>query len=197
MGKIVHLNEVKELIGKTPAFRARDIEIIVKDRGYPLLLLHNLAKRGDIHRVTKGWYSRLEDPIVSVYAFKPAYLGLQEALGIHGLWEQETNVTLVTPRLVRRGVRQIMGCRVLVRSIAKERFFGFEYVRYDGLVVPVSDVDKTLIDLVYFGETPDKEVIAEIRKRSLTERVELYLRKYPLHVRRRVNALLRQGRTGA
>jgi predicted transcriptional regulator of viral defense system len=184
------LNEVRAFVAETPAFRARDIELIVGDKAYALLLLHNLVRRGEIHRVTKGWYSRLDDPVVSVFAFKPSYLGLHEALSLHGLWEQETNVVLITPRPLRRGARSVMGNTVLVRRIERNRFFGFEYLNYDGFVVPVSDVEKTLIDMVYFRENPDEDVLAEVRKRSDLGKLNSYLAAYPSRFGRRVRKVL-------
>jgi predicted transcriptional regulator of viral defense system len=196
LGKIVHLGKVREFIGQTPAFRARDVELIVGDRGYALLMLHNLVKKGEIHRVTRGWYSRLDDPVVSVFAFKPAYLGLEEALSLHGLWDQETNVVLVTPRVVRTGVRKVMGSTVLVRKIERSRFFGYEYVKYDGLVVPVSDVEKTLIDLVYYGVPPDEGVMAEIKKRVDLRKLNGYLEAFPRGFGRRARALVRESKDG-
>ena len=129
MGKIVHLDEVRRFVEGTPAFRTKDIEQLVGSRPYARLLTHNLAKKGVVHRLTRGWYSRMDDPVVSVFAFRPAYLGLQEALSIHGLWEQETNVVLVTPRAVRSGERSVMGSRVTVRRIKRRHFFGFDFLR--------------------------------------------------------------------
>jgi len=190
MGRVVHMGRVKSFIAETPAFRARDVELIVGDRAYALLLLHNLARRGEIHRVTRGWYSRLDDPIVSVFAFKPSYLALQEALSLHGLWEQETNPVLLTPRPLRTGARGVMGSTVILRRIEGRRFFGFDYMSYDGLAVPVSDVEKTLIDLAYFGETPDEDVLAEIRKRCDLEKLRKYLGAYPRPFGRKVLALI-------
>lgn len=192
MGRVIHMEKVKSFVEGTPAFRARDVELIVGDRAYALLLLHNLAKRGEIHRVTAGWYSRLDDPIVAVFAFKPCYLALQEALSIHGLWEQETNPVLLTPRPFRTGARRVMGSTVIVRRIEGKRFFGFDYVSYDGFAVPVSDVEKTLIDLAYFGETPDGDVLAEIRRRCDVKKLKSYLGAYPTPFRRRVLALIRR-----
>lgn len=193
MGKIIHRDAVMAFIAGTPAFRARDIQVIVGDRGYALLLLHNLVKAGRIHRVTRGWYSALDDPVVSVFAFKPAYLGLQEALSMHGLWEQETNVVLVTPRNLRRGARKVMGSTVLIRKVKKPRYFGFEYMDYGGFLVPVSDTEKTLIDLVYFGETPDEGVLKQIREKCDADTLDRYLKAYPARFARRVRELLRGG----
>lgn len=191
MGKIVHMDKVREFARKTPAFSARDVGLMVGDRAYAALMLHNLEKRGQVHRIKKGWYSLAEDPIVSVYAFRPSYLGLQEALTLRNLWEQETNVVLVTPLKVRPGVRSVMGSSVIVRRIDRDRFFGFDYLRYGDFFVPVSDVEKTLIDLAYFGELPDEEVLKEFRKVADRKKVETYLKKYSGSLVTKVRSILR------
>lgn len=178
MGKVVHLDDVREFISKTPAFRARDIELIVRDRNYTALLLHNLAKKGEVKRITKGWYSLTDDPVVSVFAFRPAYLGLQEALGLHNMWEQETNVVIVTPLRVRTGVRHVMGSNVVIHRIRKEYFFGFDYLEYGQMYLPVSDIEKTLLDLIYFNELSDSVLLKKILKRADMNKLDEYLQRY-------------------
>lgn len=191
MGKVIHLNKVRELLKKSPVFRAKDVEHIVKDKNYSSLLLHNMVKRGEVNRVTKGWYSLHEDPIVSVFCFKPAYIGLQEALSLHELWEQETNIVIVTTRNVRMGVRKVLGSNVIFHRIGQKYFFGFDYMRYGDLFIPVSDPEKTLIDLFYFNEFPGGEVIRHIKGRIDRHKLLTYLDRYPQRFRRRVRAVFR------
>lgn len=186
MGKIVHLNKLRGLLNSTPVFRAKDAEVVVKNKGYSYLLLHNLAKRGEIKRITKGWYSFQDDPIVSVFCFKPAYIGLQEALSLHGLWEQETNVVIVTTRKVRTGVREILDSNVILRRIEQRYFFGFDYLKYENFFIPVSDIEKTLIDLIYFKEIIGKDVLREIKKRANKEKLKEYLVPFPSRFRKKV-----------
>jgi predicted transcriptional regulator of viral defense system len=189
MGRVVHLDRVREFIARTPAFRAKDIELIVQERQYNWVLLHNLVKSGSVKRITKGWYSTRDDPIVSVFAFRPAYLGLQEALSLRNLWEQETNVVLVTPLMVRPGMRRVMGSNVIIHRIKVGHFFGFEYLKYGDMAIPVSDAEKTLIDLVYFNESPGRDVLKKIARNVDAEKLEDYLKRYPEGLRRRVSAL--------
>jgi predicted transcriptional regulator of viral defense system len=179
MGKIKYSDKIQEFIQKTPALRARDVEIIIKNKRYAHIFLHNLRKKGGIKRITKGWYSMSDDPVVSVFCFKPSYIGLQDALSIHNLWEQETNTVIVTTRKVRVGARKIMDNNVILHRIAGKYFFGFDYMKYDNFFIPVSDVEKTLIDLVYFNEIPDKKVLQEIRKKMDGTRLKKYLSRYP------------------
>ena len=179
MGKKVHIDAVRRFISSTPAFRAKDVEVLTGDRGYALLALHNLERKGEVHRVTRGWYSAGEDPTVAVSAFSPAYLGLQDALSLRGAWEQETNVVIVTCSKAKPGVREALGSRIVVHRIDPEYFFGFDFLPYGKAAVPVSDVEKTLIDLVYFGESPGREVLRRLLGRSDEGVLRGYLERYP------------------
>lgn len=190
MGKIIHLNKLKEFFKSTPVFRARDVELVVKNKSYSYLTLHNLVKRGEIKRITKGWYSLHEDPIVAVFCFKPAYIGLQEALSIHELWEQETNVVIVTTQKVRVGIRKILDSNVILHRIDQKYFFGFDYLKYENFFIPVSDIEKTLIDLIYFNEIPGKEVLKEIKKKMNREKLKKYLKNFSSKFRKRVHKLV-------
>ncbi len=179
MGKKVHIDRVREFIARTPIFTARDVAAMVGDRGYALLLLHNLAAKGEIHRVARGRYSRLDDPVLAVFAFAPAYLGLQEALSLRGEWEQETNVVLVTSGKAAPGVREVLGSKVVVHRVAPKYFFGFDHVPYGEFDVPVSDLEKTLIDLVYFRESPGPDALGGLLERADREVLDGYLGRYP------------------
>jgi predicted transcriptional regulator of viral defense system len=189
MGKIIHINKIREFIKSVPVFRVRDIELLVGNRNYAHLILHKLTKRGEIKRVIKGWYSLYDDPIVSVFCFKPAYVGLQEALSLHNLWEQETNVVIITTKKVRVGIREILGNNVILRTIEPKYFFGFDSIRYENFFVPVSDIEKTLIDFVYFKESLARETLREIIKRIDKQKLIEYLKKYPSKFKQKVRKL--------
>lgn len=190
MGKTKYLNQIRKFIRITPAFRVRDIELIVKNRSYSYLILHHLLKKGEIKKVIKGWYTFYDDPIVSIFCFKPAYIGLQEALSIYDIWEQETNVVIITTRRIRCGVRNVLGNNVILRRIDPRYFFGFDYLKYNDFFIPVSDVEKTLIDLIYFREIPGEEVLQEIKKRLDKKKLEKYLKKFPTKFRKKVVKIL-------
>ncbi len=183
MGKVVHLAAVREFIAKTPVFRARDVELMVKDRAYTSLLLHNLERRGEVQRMVKGWYTARGDPSLAVFAFRPAYLGLQEALSLRDLWEQETSVVIVTCISVRPGVREILGSNAILHRIDAKYFFGFDYLDYGGIAMPVSDVEKTLIDLVYYRELPGTDVLRRLAKEADESKLREYLLRYPQRFR--------------
>jgi predicted transcriptional regulator of viral defense system len=191
MGKIIHINKIREFIKSVPVFRVRDIELLVGNRNYAHLILHKLTKKGEIKRVVKGWYSLYEDPIISVFCFKPAYIGLQEALSLHNLWEQETNVVIITTKKVRVGIREIFGNNVILRRIEQTYFFGFDLLNYENFFIPVSDIEKTLIDFVYFNETLTKGTLREIIKHIDKQKLIEYLKKYPSKFRQKVKKLVK------
>jgi len=190
MGKIKHIPKIKEFIEKTPVFFTRDIELIIKDKAYSYLLLHNLFKKKEIFRLKKGCYSSIPDPIFAVFCFKPAYLGLQEALSLRNLWEQETNPVIITSRKTRQGVRQVLDNNVVIHQIPSKYFFGFELLRYDNYFLPVSDIEKTLIDLIYFRESISQEVLKEIKKKIDQTKLNSYLDFYPKDTKKAVKEMM-------
>lgn len=188
MGKIKYMREVKAFIKNVPVFRSKDIEVMVRNKKYAHVALHNMIKNGEIRRITKGCYcySTYEDPILSVFCFRPAYIGLQEALSLHNVWEQETNVVIVTTKRARIGVREVFENNVIVHRINPKYFFGFDLLEYENFHIPVSDLEKTFIDLVYFGEIPDKEVIRILKKRIDVKKLKSYLKFYAKNLRMKV-----------
>ncbi|TRZ83497.1 hypothetical protein D4R86_00690 [bacterium] len=191
MGKIKHIPKIKEFLKKTPVFFTRDIELIVKDKAYSYLFLHNLSKKKEIFRLKKGCYSSISDPVFTVFCFKPAYLGLQEALSLHNLWEQETNPVIITNRKVREGVRQVLDNNIVIHRIPSKYFFGFELLKYGNYFLPVSDIEKTLIDLIYFRESISKEALKEIKKKIDRVKLNSYLNSYPKDTKKTVKEMIR------
>ncbi|PIV69562.1 MAG: hypothetical protein COS07_00370 [Candidatus Aenigmarchaeota archaeon CG01_land_8_20_14_3_00_37_9] len=165
MGKIKHLNEVRSFLKKTPVANSRDIRLIVKNDNYAHLIVRNMVKRGEIKKLKKGYYTIYEDPALSVLCFKPSYIGLQNALSIHDIWKQETNVVIVTSKEVRVGKREVFGQNVILHRIKPSLLFGFELVKFGEFYLPVSDLEKTLIDLFYFKEYLNADVLKNIISR--------------------------------
>lgn len=185
MGKVKYLGEIIEFVRKSLIFTTRDINMITKNPQYTYLLLNRLVKRGSIKRLTKGFYTIHEDPVLLVYCFKPAYLGLQEALSLLNIWEQETNLIIITTRKVRRGLREVFGQNVVIRRIRPKYFFGFDYIKYDEFLIPVSDIEKTLIDFFYFKQPLDRRYLRIMKKKINKKRFIRYLKKYPEKFRKK------------
>ncbi len=135
-------------------------------------------------------YTLHEESSLCVFAYTPAYLGLQSALSYHGLWEQETVPIVLTTRTVRRGVRTVFGSNILVRHIDPNYFFGFEYVLEGKFYVPYADIEKTAIDVVVFKVRMDKDLLNILRKRINRVTFAMYLKRYPLKLQKVVKKKL-------
>ncbi len=157
---------------------------------YLHLMLHHLIKKGEIKKITRGTYTFKEDIQVVGFAYTPFYHGLQEALSLRNLWDQETNPVVITPRKVRNGIRIFLGNNYLIRRISRRMFFGFEMIRYYDFWIPVSDIEKTLIDLVYFEIKIPPEILGGIKEKIRKPVLVEYLRRVPPWVKKRVQRII-------
>lgn len=188
-----YVKAFREHFGAFPVFTMRDVRVFFGTSlgsAYSNLLLHNFLKRGELHRVAKGVYTFCEEMQVVGSAFQPYYYGLQDALSLHDLWEQETNPVVVTPRNVRSGIRVFLGNNYLVKRISRRMFFGFSSFRYHDSWINLSDLEKTLIDFVYFKQPISEDVLGELKPRLDRKKLSSYLKICPAWVGKRVNTLL-------
>ncbi len=153
--------------------------------GYVRLFLHNMAARKEIFRISSGYYSFTDNEALAGFAFRPFYYGLGYALTIRGLWTQQSNPVIVTTTKTEPGIRSVMGHRVVVKRINVRAFFGFDYVKYSGLFVPVSTPEKTLIDFLYYKIHLDKETRSAIWKSADKKKIGKYARMLGIKARPR------------
>ena len=195
MGKRKYLDDIEKLFIKSPVVNYDSIERIVKNKKnvkqYVKILVHNLLKQRKIKRLTKGYYTNRDEVSLVVFCFKPSYLGLQDALSFHELWEQETIPIIITSNTVRQGIREIFGVNVMVKRIDKRYLFGFEYYKDGDFYFPYSDIEKTFIDMIYFRQPLDKEIILEFKKRIDKKKLKDYLKKYPKKFKVKINNILK------
>ena len=189
MGKVKHMTAVLEFFQKTPIVSSKDMKLFVKKTGYSHLMAANLIKNGKIKRIVKGFYTTHEDPSLSVFCFRPAYIGMQEALSIHEVWEQETGTVIITAKKVKHSLIKVFGNNVVLNRIKPKYMFGFDIVKYGDFFIPVSDLEKTFIDMVYFNEIPDKETLKRIKRKINGKKLMEYLRKYHWKIKKRVMSI--------
>ena len=197
MGKIKYLREVEDLLIKTPVVRFSSIERIVNKKNnikqYAKQLVRNLIKKGKIKKLVKGFYTYYDDPSLTVFCFKPAYLGLQDALSFHDLWEQETIPIIITSNNVRPGNRKVLETNIQIRRVNKKYLFGFDYFKEGDFYFPYSDIEKTLIDMVYFKERLSSEAIRNFKNKINLKKLKKYLKIYPERIKKRILKLLESG----
>ncbi len=189
MGKRKHLDKIEALFNKSLVVSFSSLKRIVnvnRKTEYTKVLINHLTKQGKIKKITKGCYTKHNDNQLSVFCFKPAYLGLQAALSFHHLWEQETIPVIITTKKTRVGIRTALGGNILIRRISPKYFFGSEYCLDGDFYFPYSDIEKTLIDMVVFNEPLSLSVLKEIKKKIEIKKLQNYLKHYPKKIRERV-----------
>jgi predicted transcriptional regulator of viral defense system len=143
-------------------------------------------------KITRGAYTFYDEVQYARFAFPPFYYGLEDALSLRGLWEQETNPVIITPRKVRNGIRQFDSRNYIVRRIKRKMFFGYTLLQYEQFYIPVSDIEKTLIDLVYFGIRVPDEVISTMIGKLNRETFNSYLTELPQYLSNRMRIIVRK-----
>lgn len=191
MGKSKHIDRVRNLFEKSLVVDFSSIERIVRFKRkntkshYAKLIVHNLLKSGEIKKIAKGCYTKHNDNSLIVLCF-PAYLGLQSALSFYGLWEQETIPIIMTSKKVRVGIRKVLGGNVLVRNTKKKFMFGINYLDDGGFYLPYSDLEKTFIDMFFFKQKIDENVLKKFRKKIDEKKLKKYLKVYDKRLEKRV-----------
>lgn len=194
MGKQKYQQDIEQFISRSPVVSYRSIDRIVRNRKnvkqYVKQLVRNLIRKGRLKPLAKGYYTVHDEVPLAVFCFQPAYLGLQDALSYHNLWEQETVPVIITTRKVRTGLRTILGSNVLIRHVEQKYYFGIEHMTGEQWALPYSDVEKTLIDLVHFKQRISPEVWKEFRKRIDHKKLKKYLLFYPQRTRKLVRKIV-------
>ncbi len=185
-----YMREFRSHFMRKPAFTAREAELFLGNRkgspDYYKLLIHNLLSRREIYRITRGAYTFQEDAQMSGFGFSPFYYGLEDALSLRNVWEQETNPVIITPRKVRVGIRQFEGRNFVVRRIDRLMFFGYTFVDYGDFHIPVSTVEKAFIDFIYYRIELPRELMFAILSRSSRRTINEYLREIPKWLSKKV-----------
>lgn len=196
MGKIKHIKNIRDFFKKNIVVDINSLKNFIRNRGgnksYVYLLLNNMLKKGEINRITRGCYSLHEDPIISVFCFKPSYIGLQSALSAHNLWEQETIPTIISVKKVRQGIRKVNEDNVMIHRISPKYFFGIEYFKEGDFHVPISDVEKTLIDMIYFNQPLSDSLMKSFKDKLDKKKLDKYLKKYSKRFRGMVKDALNE-----
>lgn len=188
-------NRLREHYKNEYTFSKKDVKrFFYKDKisdEYLDLLLHNFVKKGELTRITTGKYTFKDDIMVSGFSFSPFYYGLQEALSLRNLHEQETNPVIITLKKIKPGIRVISGNNVVLRRISRKYYFGFDFIKYYDMEIPVSDPEKTLIDFVYYNEPLSKETKGDLLKLINKQKLNDYLTRYPERFRKKVQLFIK------
>ena len=168
----------EEYFTKQTLFNADDAKRFLSSlgasEGYIRLMLHNLVQANKLFRIGKGVYTYQHNESIIGFRFRPFYYGLEYALTIRKIWTQQSVPIILTKSKANPGMRELMGIRVVLHRINGKAFFGFDYVNYGGIFVPVSDVEKTLLDFNYYGISLDRETRSTLENIVNRKKLEEY-----------------------
>jgi hypothetical protein len=183
-----------EYFSRKPVFTSNEAERYLSRygaaEGYSKLLLHNMAKNNELLRLKKGVYTFSKNEAVSGYAFRPFYYGMEYALTIRKTWTQQSVPIVITTSKANPGIRRIMGYKVIVRRMNRKYFFGFDYVNYSNLFIPVSRPEKIILDFLYYGIGLDPETLHSLVVQSDTHILKDYASVFGKSYWNRVKQLL-------
>ncbi len=174
-----------------PVFTINDVKLLFTGTsmtdGYLHLMMHNLLKKRKITRITRGVYTcHNNEALVAGFAFSPFYFGLEHALRIHKFSLQVTNPLVITSRNVRNGVKHFSGRNYVVYKLPAKYLFGYALKNYADMWIPVSDIEKTVIDMIYFKIAIRDEIWPKLLKEINTQKLKNYLKNYNPRFRSKV-----------
>jgi predicted transcriptional regulator of viral defense system len=177
-----------------PVFKSQDLASFKVGRKYRKRMTHLLLSSGRIERITRGIYTFHNDVSVVGFAFPPFYYGFENALTLRGVSLQGTNPMVVTPRNVRQGVRVFKGRNYIVRRIPPKLFFGYNMLKRGNFWMPVSDLEKTVIDMMYFDDYIRGELWPGILEKLDMKRLKEHLKRYKKEFREKMLKTIREER---
>jgi predicted transcriptional regulator of viral defense system len=185
---MVIVKDIARHFSDYPVFTNRDLALYFRTRKLKASnlsrLLSYMKASGKLYAVRRGVYTFRKDAMLSGFAYSPFYYGLLSALTIMGFWTQNSKPDIITIRKVRTSAVSIFGDekeRIFVHHIPAKYFFGFDIVKYGTLKVPVSDPEKTLIDLFYYKVTLPIQNYSELLRAINRNKIHEYLKRYDKH----------------
>jgi len=188
-----YINSFSAEFKKTPVFALKDLVKFLESKNstnvYAKIFIARMVKSGRAHKLGNGFYTLYNNIETVGFPFSPFYYGLGFALTTHRLWKQQANPNVITTKNVRRGIRKAFGLNYNVSKISKSMFFGYNYVKGPDFYYPMSDVEKTLIDCIYYRFNLEEYVYDNIFKQIDNQKISHYLKKCNKAVRKRYDNL--------
>lgn len=193
-------NDIINTFKTYKTFTSGDVRILMKSRHKKVsdkllqVSLSRMVKEGVIYTVIKGVFSTQMRDDITGFAFSPFYYGGLAALMMRDLIDDQVKIEVMTTRTVKRSYQAIYGgkSKIILHHIPTKYYFGFSDLKYGDITVPVSDPEKTLIDIFYYQIALSVRDYAEVLKRLNAGVLNKYLKHYDRHTRTAVIAFVKK-----
>ena len=187
-------NEITQLFKGFHTFTFGDVRAALKERHRHItdktiqVTISRMAKAGKVFTILKGSYSLQRRDELSGFAFAPFYYGGLAALMVRDLIDDQVKMEIMTTRAVKRSFVSIYdgSSSVIIHHTPRKYYFGFGDVSYGNITVPVSDPEKTLIDLFYYKIRLSIQDNADLLKAVSRKKLAGYLKAYDKRMAKRV-----------
>lgn len=125
-------------------------------------------RKGYMTKLINKWYLFTDIPVtenllyrISNCIYRPSYLSLESALAYHHLIPEAVYSQQAVTTLKSITYPTTVGT-FNYRKIKQELFFGYQILHLDGLPVLMADMEKALLDFLYFqsGNTMEEDLLA-------------------------------------
>jgi predicted transcriptional regulator of viral defense system len=191
-GRIVSTDDIyKTLGGKYSKFVLKKRIYELREKGWLIPLKRGLYFISDIS--SRGFVNI--SPFIIASAFdKNSYISLDSALSFYGLFEQMLRTTSsVTSLKSKKYVFQDNAYRYL--KINEKLYFGFKTENLEGYYVKVAELEKVVLDYLYFkNDTYSIDLLLE-KLQKAKDRLDFkklfdYARRFPKTTRRKLGFIL-------
>jgi predicted transcriptional regulator of viral defense system len=182
---------IEERFRSFNTFTSRDVRMLfsgdkkhVSDKTLQVTL-SRMKSEGRIYTITKGVFSlKINDELVG-FAFSPFYYGGLSAMMMRELTDKQVRLEIMTTKNVKNSILPVYDGKsnVFLHHIPKRYYFGFEDLRYGDMTVPVSNPEKTLIDLFYYKTKIGILDYGGLLKAINKSKLNGYLEAYDNHTR--------------
>lgn len=193
-------NEIMQAFRGFRAFSFRDVRIVLQERHRLItdktiqVTVSRMAKARKMFAILKGFYSLQRRDELSGFAFAPFYYGGLAALMIHDLIDDQVKMEIMTTHVVKKSFVSIYNgsSSVVLHHIPRKYYFGFADVKYGDIIIPVSDPEKTLIDLFYYKVRLPIQNYADLLRVVSRKKLAGYLKAYDKRTAKRVLGFMKK-----
>lgn len=144
--------------------------------------LTRLEKQGKIKRIKKGYYSlsTIHNKFKLQKAYKDTYIGVHSAVEYYESTTQRfRTLDLISKKILKE--QDIEGTTIVFHKVKKDMFYGYKKIYIDNTEVFISNIEKTIIDCIYFSSkiylSEIKQFIQKYKDEIDTDVLERYLQR--------------------